>query len=172
MNLLIDSWWYKLLNEQGSLIASLVALIAGILAYWAGIIQAKATRRAAETHVKATERTKRLEARGVAVAVDLGFQTLETDIKRARNNLERLKTDASTKDVAGQTIMAGAATIAKIASPPILERNVDRLFMLGDEAGPLCLSLIHMLYEHDVRVDASTNRMGSNEPRPVANGGR
>jgi Abortive infection alpha len=43
-----------------------------------------------------------------------------------------------------------------IKSAPILERIVDRLFMLGDEAGPLCLSLVHMLYEHNVQADTST----------------
>ena len=135
---------------------------AGILAYRAGIIQAKATQRAAAEQVEAAERTKRLEARGIAVAVDLGFLTLESDIQRARDGLSHLK--SVNRFNIGQIMMAQVQVVSRIESPPILERNIDRLFMLGDHAGPLCLQLVHMLYEHDVLTSASVSRMGPMGP--------
>jgi hypothetical protein len=149
---------WKHLYDWQSLIAGSLAFIAGLVAFFAGLIQAKATRRAAETQVESAERTKRLQAKGIAVAVDLGLSTLETDIQRARDNLIRLKTDVS--DNAGQTIMARVQEIAKIQPPPILERNVDKLYMLGEPAGPLCLRLIHMLFEQDMQTVASVSSMG------------
>jgi hypothetical protein len=154
-----EAW--KHLYDWQSLIAGLLAFGAGVIAFFAGLIQAKATRRAAAAHIEAVEQAKRLQATGVAVAVDLGLLTLESDIQRARDGLMRLKTDERTSPLPGQAIMNNVQAIGKIASPPILERNVDSLFMLGNEAGSLCLSLIHMLYQHDMLVDDSINRVGS-----------
>ncbi len=149
----------KILYDWQSLVAGVLAFGAGLLAYRAGLKQANATRRAATEQVEVADRAKRLQMSGIAVAVDLGFRTLQTDIKRAQIGLMRLKKDNPT--LVGQTIMAAIQSIAKIITPPMLETNVDNLFMLGNEAGPLCLSLIHMLYEHDVLVDGSMQRAGS-----------
>ena len=106
------------------------------------------------------------------MAVDLGFLTLETDIKRALDGLMRLKTDDRTNAFAGQTIMLDMQVIAKIASPPILERNVDRLFMLGGRGRP-ALPEPHPYALQARRAGGCQHELrGVNEPRPVANGGR
>ena len=41
----------------------------------------------------------------------------------------------------------------------MLDRNVDRLFMLGDIAGPACLQLVNMILQYNTLADAIASRM-------------
>lgn len=38
--------------------------------------------------------------------------------------------------------------------PPMLDRTIDRLFMLRDVAGPSCLQLVRLLLQYNATVDA------------------
>jgi hypothetical protein len=61
----LDLTWYKVLRDWGSLIGGGFAIIAGVVAYWAGVIQANATRESADKQI-ATDATKRTEADAAA----------------------------------------------------------------------------------------------------------
>jgi hypothetical protein len=43
----------------------------------------------------------------------------------------------------------------------MIDRNIDRLFMLGGMAGPSCLQLVGTLFQHNTLVDEFTARMMS-----------
>ena len=96
-----------------------------------------------------------LQARGIAVAVYPEILKLPTTIQQAR---EYLKAAASSNPgFAGQMIAASLQAASTIALPSMLERNIDRLFLLGDTAGPACLQLVAIIEQHnDLAADIAS----------------
>jgi len=99
----------------------------------------------------------RLESRGIAVAVYPEILMLPTIIQNVRDNL-RLLTERNA-NLVGQSVAASVQQIARIEIPPMLDRNIDRLFMLGDLGGPSCLQLVRLIMQHNTTVDALANGM-------------
>jgi len=54
----------------------------------------------------------------------------------------------------GQSVMASLQLTAHIQVPPMLERNIDKLFILGDVAGPNCVHLVRLILQYN---DAANN---------------
>jgi hypothetical protein len=102
-------------------------------------------------------RRERLHSRGIAVAVYPEIVKLETLIQSARDGLRALKTNPH--HVVGQSAAANLQGVGRVEIPPMLERNIDRLFMLGDAAGPSCLSLVTALLQYNALVDAISARL-------------
>jgi len=74
-------------------------------------------------------------------------------IYAAVNNLAILR--ASSGQLVDQSVAASFQAGATIQTPPMLERNIDRLFMLGDVAGPNCLHLVRLLMQYNTTVKAA-----------------
>lgn len=47
-----------------------------------------------------------------------------------------------------QSFPASVQLTAQIQLPPILERNIDKLFLLGEIAGPGCLHLVRLIAQY------------------------
>jgi hypothetical protein len=96
-------------------------------------------------------RRDRLELRGLAVAVYPEIVMLKTSIQNVRDGLAFLKKRDG--GLVGQSVAASLQLTAYIQVPPMLERNIDKLFILGGLAGPSCLHLVRLLLQHDALVE-------------------
>jgi hypothetical protein len=103
------------------------------------------------------KRRDRLQARGIAVAIYPEILKLENTIPNVREALNTLK--LRDRDLAGQSVSASVQLSARIEVPPMLDRNIDRLFMLGDVAGPACLQLVNVLNQYNALVDEIVARI-------------
>jgi hypothetical protein len=128
------------MKDLPSWLSAFAAMIALGISVWATL---KAT--------AGDKRRDRLESHGIAVAIYPEVLKLPTIIQNARDALARLKE----RDcyLAGQSISAHLQFASRIEIPPMLDRNIDRLFMLGDVAGPACLQLVNILLQHNTLVD-------------------
>ena len=67
-----------------------------------------------------------------------------------------------------QSFPASMELIALIQLPPMLERNIDKLFLLGDAAGPSCLSLVRFIFQYNETVQRiASEAMMMNAPQRV-----
>jgi hypothetical protein len=82
-------------------------------------------------------RRDRLELRGLAVAVFPEIVMLKTSVQNVRDNLLSIKKRYAGQ--VGQSVGAVLQLSAPIQVPPMMERNTDKLFLLGEAAGPSCL---------------------------------
>jgi len=99
----------------------------------------------------ATRRRDRLELRGVAVAVYPEILMLKVSTKQVREGVAEIKKRYGT--LVGQSVAASLQMTASIQVPPMIERNIDKLFILGDLAGPSCLHLVRLLLQYNTAVD-------------------
>ncbi len=122
------------------------ALVALIVSVWAAL------------RAGAVERHRdRLEALGIAVAIYPEILKLEGTLENSRNWLRQIA--ALDGQLVGQSVMVRIQG-AQIPIPPMLERNVDRLFMLGKRAGPSCLQLVNVLLQYNSFVEEIAARTG------------
>ena len=91
----------------------------------------------------------RLELRGIAVAIYPELCMLPTMIQNARDGLSKLKFH-----VGDQSFPASVQLTAPIQLTPMLERNIDKLFLLGEIAGPSCLHLVRLIFQYNSTVEA------------------
>jgi hypothetical protein len=123
--------------------AAIVALIISVWAAW---------------RVGASDRRRdRLQARGMAVAIYPELLKLEITIEDTRQNLHEVKAQAG--KLVGQSVAASVQVGGYIETPPMLDRNVDKLFLLGERAGPACLQLVGMLQQYNALVEAIAVRI-------------
>jgi hypothetical protein len=106
----------------------------------------------------ADRRRDRLQSRGIAVAVYPEILKLEVVIQNTRGGLRALK--ARDSNLVGQSVAWSVQQTGHVQIPPMLDRNVDRLFMLGDAAGPACLQLVNVLLQHNALVEEIAARHG------------
>ncbi len=102
-------------------------------------------------------RRDRLERYGVAVAVYPEVEMLKISIQNVRDGIARLKEELGGQ--VGQSVGAHLQAIARIDIPPMLERNTDRLFVLGEVAGPSCLHLVRLILQYNSVVEAVASRV-------------
>jgi hypothetical protein len=105
----------------------------------------------------AAERRKdSLRARGIAVAIYPELLKLTPIVDDIRQRLVQLKKEQSGQ--VGQSI-AWITQTAQIAVPPMLERNVDNLYLLDEPAGPACLQLVNILLQYNTLVADMSGRI-------------
>lgn len=107
--------WYKLLMDWGSIIGGVFALIAGAFAYWAGIIQARATRRAADAEIAVNARKDKLQAHCIAVGV---YPELLA-IRAAHERASAIISDEFPKNIALTRQIIDVIRRATIEEPPL-----------------------------------------------------
>lgn len=93
-----------------------------------------------------TRRRDRLELRGLAVAIYPEIQMLKVRTASVRKSIADSKKHYGT--LVGQNVAAGLHMATSIAVPPMIDRNTDRLFLLGDTAGPSCVHLVRLLMQY------------------------
>jgi hypothetical protein len=145
--------WCKIATDLGSLIGSAVALIAGVLAYVAGWLQARATRQAADRQLAAATKKDRLQAQCIAVGVYpelLGVQVAHEEAVRTVNEVwSRVRTEGP--PLTPPQVVTRIRN-ALIPIPPLLNRSIENLYLLGD-AGPSLLQLVSVVLQYDDLVD-------------------
>ncbi len=95
----------------------------------------------------ASRRRDRLELRGIAVAIYPEIKMLEISTRQVREGVAQIKTNYGHQ--VGQGVAATLQLTATIPIPPMIERNIDRLFLLGNLAGPSCVHLIRLLIQYN-----------------------
>ncbi len=82
---------------------------------------------------------------------------LKIGIQTVRERIARLKETHA--GLVGQSIGAEFQAVAYIAMPPMIERNIDKLFVLGDVAGPTCIHLNWLIIQYNATVKMLTQRV-------------
>ena len=142
---------YKLLSDWGSLIGGVLALFAGLIAY-------VGARQAAATQVAATRARDCLQAHGIAVAIYSELLKLPGVIETTRKHLDQIIDQLSGKQP-GQFVAGNLQISGSIPMPPMLGRNIDLLFILGEIAGPACLQLVGLMLQYEALLQDITTRM-------------
>jgi hypothetical protein len=102
-------------------------------------------------------RRDRLELHGIAVAIFPEIEMLKVNIQNVRDGLAFLKQRDG--DLVGQSVAASLQLTAHIPMPPMMERNIDKLFILGDIAGPSCLHLVRLLLQYNATVNSISSHL-------------
>jgi hypothetical protein len=142
---------YKLLTDWGSLIGGVLALVAGLFAY-------VGARQAAAKQVAAVAARDRLQAHGIAVAIYPELLKLPQVIEGKQKYLDQVVAQLSGKQP-GQFVAGHLQIPAAIALPPMLNRNCDLLFVLGEAAGPECLQLVSLILQYQERLETTAAGM-------------
>ncbi len=91
-------------------------------------------------------RRDRLQARAIAVSIYLELLKLKVATENTRSLLEDLVNQYKT--LVGQSIASRIELCGHIPLPAMLDRNVDKLYLLGKPAGPSCLQLAGVLLQY------------------------
>jgi hypothetical protein len=92
-----------------------------------------------------------MQALAIAVAIYPELLKLKITLKDSQDRLQKLVQMHAGRQV-GQSIALNIQNeMAEV--PPMLERNIDRLFLLGERAGPSCLQLINVMLQYNKFVD-------------------
>jgi hypothetical protein len=152
-----DTW--KLLYDWQTIItgglAILAAIIGGGMAYRAGVIQANATRKAADEQIAAVGRTEQLQARCIAVGIAPELDALRVAHESSSRMIDAVsELDQSTSMVAHKFL-----SDACIEIPPILARNIDHFYLLGEPAGPTILQLVSVTLQYNHMIETLAQRL-------------
>src|SRR5208337_1165136 len=102
-------------------------------------------------------RRNRQEMNTLAVAIYPEIVMLKNSIQTVRDRLTKLK--ETNTGLVGQSIGAELQARSYIAMPPMVERNIDKLFILGDVAGPACIHLARLIIQYHETVEMLTQRV-------------
>jgi hypothetical protein len=132
--------------NAASWLQALSAIVALGISVWAAL-------RAGEFERK----RHRLQAKGIAVAIYPELLKLCEIVGTARKWLGEL----ARVEVAalGPSVALDVQNLASITLPMMLERNIDRLFLLGEPAGQVCLQLVGVLAQHNDLVQSIATRV-------------
>jgi hypothetical protein len=101
------------------------------------------------------KRKERLRGRSIAVAIFPELLKLEPIIAGAERSLEYLKSN--------DRVLINSVTnnllSAQIQVPPMLERNIDNFYLLGEPAGAACIQLVSLVDQFDSLVEAIAARI-------------
>jgi hypothetical protein len=130
-----DRALYKLLTDWGGVIGGVFALIAGLIAYWAGQIQAAATLKAAHDQIAMNAHKDRVQAHAVAAAIYPEIVKVENSVKDARSVSHRVLTPQLIRE-------------AKVYEPPLIREMADQLFIIGP-SGATSLQLLSVILQYN-----------------------
>jgi len=85
------------------------------------------------------------------------MDTLKKETRRVRDVIIQIHEQDS--HLVGSAIAGSLQIFAYISFPPMLERNIDKLFLLGDDAGVCCLQLVRLIFEHQAKVADISSRI-------------
>ncbi len=123
--------------------AAIVALCISVWAvWWAGA---------------GARRRERQEIRALAVAVYPEIEMLKASTQNVRTRIAEIKNRYS--NLMGQSVAATLQLSTHIQMPPMIERNIDKLFILGDIAGPSCVHLVRLLIKYNDTVEQIVARV-------------
>jgi len=125
-----------------------VQAVATVLALYLGVW---APRRAEQI----AQRKERLQARCIAVAIEPDLQYLEVKLDNARGMLE------VQSKIPGQVNAIGFSNLLRsvqLEIPPMLDRNVDQLYLLGESAGPTVLQLVTVALQYNAMIEVASSR--------------
>jgi hypothetical protein len=118
---------------------ALAAIVALGISAWAVLRQGAMERR-----------RNRQEMNTLAVAIYPEIGMLKISLQTARERITKLR--ATYAGVVGQSIGATLQASAYVGMVPMIERNIDRLYISGDVAGPTCIHLARLIIQHNVTV--------------------
>ena len=105
----------------------------------------------------AERRRDHLQAVGIAVAVYLELLKLKIVVDEIQGGLTKL-TDAA-ENLGGQSSAANVLSRALIPIPPMIDRNIDKLYLPGKTGGLACVQLVGQLYQHNDLVERMVGGM-------------
>jgi hypothetical protein len=131
-------------------LAASFALIAGALAYYAGVRQARETRQAADRQLSAAAKKNRLQA----CCITAGIWPEIARIKGDRIIAARFIREALRIAPADSTAVVVTELMHPLhfQAPSVLSSNVDHLYLL-DGAGPKLLQLVSVILQYNERVE-------------------
>ena len=106
----------------------------------------------------AERRRERLQRQGIAVAIYAELLKLPILIQNAREAIDKLK--ANPNRLVGQSIAAELLNSSMLTLPPMMERNIDHLFMLG-VPGVACLQLVSVIWQHNALANDIAARVAT-----------
>ncbi len=102
-------------------------------------------------------RRDRLERQAIAVAVYPEIEMLKSSTQGVRKGIARIV--ECDRQLVGQSVGDSLLRAAFIQVPPMLERNTDKLYILGEKAGPICLQLVRFIPQYNGIVEALVTRV-------------
>ena len=153
-----DFW--QVVDHWQTLIAGGLAFVAGLVAYLAGLQQARATKRASKAQIDLIRRKDRAQAMATAAAVYSDILELRQIIQEKRSRLSYVEETYSGK-LFGQHVAGIIQTIGSIEPPDMFLRSIDQFSSLGEKAGPLCLEMASLLFQYNAALNQATSLMVS-----------
>ena len=133
-------------------------MIAGGIAYYAGVIQARTARDGVDRQLAAAIQRDRVQARSIAVAISPELLQLEVTHQSASAAINLLPTLPSRTPI---QIVADLQD-AKIGVPRISDRLTNQLYMLGEPAGPTMLQLLSVIHQYNWLIDRISEQIERN----------
>jgi hypothetical protein len=144
-------------NPFETFLSNWQTLITGGLAIIAAIIGAGAAYHVGSAQMAAAKRKDRLQARCIAVAISPELLDLKVRHERASKIIAEEFPKAKYPGVMRDTVVA-LIRDAQIEIPPLLNRSVDQLYIVG-EAGPTLLQLISVVLQYNNLITALAEQM-------------
>ena len=143
----VTSSFWEFVDHWQTLIAGVFALIAGRIAYIAGVQQASATTRASSKQLAAAARKDRLQARCITLAIYPELELLRILRDRASaivtNNFPAIQGAPAPSII---TVIEDA----RIRIPPFLYRNIDNVFVIEPGGGTISQLISYTMRYNDM----------------------
>jgi hypothetical protein len=148
------SWFYEFCRDQGSLVGGVLALVAGVLAYFGAL-------KAANRQVTALRRRDHLQALGIVVAIYPELIEIEVALDRTTNILTH-----NFPAVAGgmKISILQVVRTAKIDLPPMIARNADNLFIVAP-GGASLIQVVSYTCQYNGLVDTLIRQIDEDPSR-------
>jgi hypothetical protein len=134
-----------------TIIAGAAAVIGGLTAYVAGVIQARATRKAADAQIAADRKRDLQQAKCLAAAVIPALLQFRLQIDRATDFIS----SQIPKEKRPDNITDNVVSIilrAQIDVPPLLYQHLINFYLLGDEAGRAAAHAVSLTFQYNDQV--------------------
>jgi hypothetical protein len=140
--------WFETLGSRPDLpswLQAFAAFVALFVSVWA-VRRADAIQR----------KRDRLQALGIAAAIYpeiLGLEATLGDVRNHFDNILESVRGGVPNQATGASVLNG-----QILLPPLIDRNIEHLFLLGKNAGPSCLQLVNSIFQFNAFVTAMAAR--------------
>jgi hypothetical protein len=146
---------WKVFYDWQTIITGALAILGAFIAYRAGVIQARATRKAADKQIAAIGRTEQLQARCIAVGIAPELGALRIAHESSSRMIDAVSELGESTSMMAHKFLSDAC----IEIPPILARNVDHFYLLGEPAGPTILQLVSVTLQYNHMLGTLAQRL-------------